>query len=335
MKKPSDKSDQLLAARSVLRHLRALSAQMPGARLARDVECVHQARVASRRLRAALRLFRADFPPKRLGRWRREVRRITGSLGRARDRDVQIQRVREILDTLSDRARRPGVVRLLRRLEQERASAQPAVVRALDRTERDGALGQMRSAMQRMLLDLRRQRVSMRSPYVFAHARRQISGRVEKLLECGPCLENRRDKPGHHKMRIQAKRLRYTMEAYQRVFQGELDEPVQAVRQLQKLLGELHDTDVLIDYCREFLQAERQRTTAYYGHAGPMARLARGSEYLRRQRQVHRGRTFAEVRECWQALQAQGLFTRLAETLRGRAEPPAPPDAAPEQDVAS
>ena len=53
-----------------------------------DVEGVHQVRVAVRRLRAALALFKPHLPPVTLGRFNDELRRLGGIFGRARDWDV-------------------------------------------------------------------------------------------------------------------------------------------------------------------------------------------------------------------------------------------------------
>ncbi|MFQ6042085.1 MAG: CHAD domain-containing protein, partial [Candidatus Poribacteria bacterium] len=55
-----------------------------------DIEYVHRMRVASRRLRSGFALFEECFPPKRLKRWRKQIRRVTRALGDARYTDVQI-----------------------------------------------------------------------------------------------------------------------------------------------------------------------------------------------------------------------------------------------------
>ncbi|MFH1922387.1 MAG: CHAD domain-containing protein, partial [Planctomycetota bacterium] len=56
-----DGSYQLLAGRYVRRQIRQLIGQLEGMRKADDIEFVHRARVASRRLRAALGIFRDCF----------------------------------------------------------------------------------------------------------------------------------------------------------------------------------------------------------------------------------------------------------------------------------
>ena len=65
MKTAVDESYRLLAARHLRLQVSALSEQVEGARKGEDIECVHQARVASRRLRAVLRMFRDCFPARR------------------------------------------------------------------------------------------------------------------------------------------------------------------------------------------------------------------------------------------------------------------------------
>jgi CHAD domain-containing protein len=55
-----------------------------------DVERVHDMRVATRRLRAAMEIFSTCFPRKRHKRALREVKAIADALGERRDRDVAI-----------------------------------------------------------------------------------------------------------------------------------------------------------------------------------------------------------------------------------------------------
>lgn len=92
-----------------------------------DIERVHDMRVATRRLRAALESFQPCFPAKR---WRRAVRKVKAlgdALGERRDRDVQI----DLLTSLSgevapaDRKGLAGLIEQLR-VEQQRANGELA-----------------------------------------------------------------------------------------------------------------------------------------------------------------------------------------------------------------
>jgi CHAD domain-containing protein len=58
-----------------------------------DIEGVHDMRVASRRLRAALELFRDVFPRRRLKPLLRQVKDLADALGEVRDTDVLIARL--------------------------------------------------------------------------------------------------------------------------------------------------------------------------------------------------------------------------------------------------
>ena len=73
-----------------------------------DIEYVHRARVASRRLRAALAMFRDGFDAQTWKRWRKQVQRLTGGLGEARDKDVQIEFVRGVLAGLGRHGQAAG-----------------------------------------------------------------------------------------------------------------------------------------------------------------------------------------------------------------------------------
>src|SRR4051812_43032982 len=55
-----------------------------------DIERVHDMRVATRRLRAAMEVFETCFPKKRFRSTLKEVKALADALGERRDRDVHI-----------------------------------------------------------------------------------------------------------------------------------------------------------------------------------------------------------------------------------------------------
>ncbi len=163
-----DGSYRLLAAQYIRKQTRRLVGQLAGVRQSDDIEYVHQARVASRRLRAGLRIFSDCFGRKKLKRWRKQVRRLTEGLGPARDRDVQIEFVQGILSGLKEKACRPGIARLLLRLQQSRRAIQPQVVEAADRFEAGRTAEEMLASTEKMRSDLKKRHFSLQSPFVFA-----------------------------------------------------------------------------------------------------------------------------------------------------------------------
>ncbi len=109
-----------------------------GVRLDEDPEDVHQARVATRRLRSDLRTFRAYLPDDWALDIRAELGWLAEALGRARDADVLFERLHGQVDSLDQRdAEAAGA--LLGRLVAEQGDAREALLKVLD-TDRYGAL---------------------------------------------------------------------------------------------------------------------------------------------------------------------------------------------------
>ena len=85
-----------------------------------DIEYVHDMRVASRRLRAAMRNFADCFAPKKeFRRHLKQVERITSTLGGVRDLDVLIDRFQKDVLTVPADAQ-IGVQNLIGHLQTER-----------------------------------------------------------------------------------------------------------------------------------------------------------------------------------------------------------------------
>ena len=83
-------------------YLRLLAHDL-GVRLDEDPEDVHQARVATRRLRSDLRTFREFLPEDWAQETRAELGWVAEALGRARDADVLLERLQHEVDTLDGR----------------------------------------------------------------------------------------------------------------------------------------------------------------------------------------------------------------------------------------
>jgi CHAD domain-containing protein len=96
-----------------------------------DIERVHDMRVATRRLRAALEIFEPCFPPKELGAALAQVKAIADALGERRDRDVTIAAL-EKFGAGMPAPDRPGVETLIERLRTEQAEANEALVQFVD-----------------------------------------------------------------------------------------------------------------------------------------------------------------------------------------------------------
>jgi len=91
-----------------------------------DIERVHDMRVASRRLRAALEIFEPCFPKRLFASALRDVKRVADALGERRDRDVAIVTLTEFGERMA-MADRAGTASLVAELRREQADANEAL----------------------------------------------------------------------------------------------------------------------------------------------------------------------------------------------------------------
>src|SRR5215217_3180 len=103
-----------------------------------DIEGVHDVRVASRRLRAAMDVAAPAFPGKWYKALHRTAKEITGALGEVRDRDVLLEAL-QADRSAAPLAEHPGIDRLIDRVERERVAARAEMEHYLGRLL-DGSL---------------------------------------------------------------------------------------------------------------------------------------------------------------------------------------------------
>jgi len=89
-----------------------------------DIERVHDMRVATRRLRAAMEVFAPCFPPKEHRKLLAEVKRLAEALGERRDADVALQELKG----------KRGVRQVVAELRAEQERGNETLTGALQRT---------------------------------------------------------------------------------------------------------------------------------------------------------------------------------------------------------
>ena len=316
--KPLDDGYRMLAAQCLRKQARRLARQIKRVGQEVQIEVIHQARVAARRLTAGIRAFGPLLGNKKSRRWQDDVGKALRRLGDARDKDVQIEFIRQALNETPNRTYRPGIRRLLVRLQQQRRDVQPKVLKAARRLVRSGTLKAVRRQADVMAAALPPAGATIQTPFVFDTARRRIVKRLGELLAYESCLFEPAEVERHHRMRIAAKRLRYTMELFRPAYEGDLDACLLAMKKLQDLLGDLHDCDVWLQLLPDFLADERKRAEAWYGKTPSVSsieRLQAGIEHLQASRGGDRERIFAELGDYWRRLRAAGTFDAMTALL--------------------
>jgi CHAD domain-containing protein len=236
-----------------------------------DPENVHQARVASRRLRSDLRTFAVLFRAGSVDHLRSELRWLADLLGAVRDADILRSRLGAI--TRETGPDDPASKELDQRVERQRGRAQIELLGALH-GERSAAL--MRSlrkiARQPPLAEVARAPADAYLPLIAAQPWARLRRAVRKL-----------DKhPGDeelHAVRIAAKQSRYAAEAVASVMGKPALRFAAAVAGLQEALGDYNDAVISVRWLRQAV-GDVDPTTAFLAgrlteHEEAMARAAR------------------------------------------------------------
>ncbi len=299
----------------LLKHLEDLEKEMDGVREgSQDIDPVHDARVASRRLRATLPLFEDCLPSKKAKKWLKKIRKVTSTLGDARDTDVQLEWLRKFQNKLPDKKYQPGVTRLILRLGQKREKLQAPLSTAMEKLNDSRMLNDMAGALQPAAE--RGEEVYIYTPALYQHSFQSVTGRLDALLAFDAIVDQPDKVTELHQMRIAAKWLRYTMETFAPLYADQLQAYIQAVKSTQDQLGEIHDCDVWQQFLACFQEEERQRTRDYFGHERPFKRLVEGIQYLAQDRLQERSRLYQQFSERWHGWQSTELWDALRRTIQ-------------------
>ncbi|HEX9183587.1 MAG TPA: CHAD domain-containing protein [Burkholderiales bacterium] len=209
------------ARRAVLREaLDQVLANVSGALAGKDPEYLHQLRVGTRRLRAALRVFRGTMRRAEERALERTLRALAKVTGPARDWDVNLRRLPAAL--------RPAAVRRQRAAHER--------------------LRRVLGAMQLWMLP---RGLAASHPDLPTFAGEILEDLEHKALRRGRDMDWSRPHR-RHALRVRLRRLRYASEFLSGAFPGRDSEPlVHALKHLQDLLGELNDMEVTRRLLRE------------------------------------------------------------------------------------
>ena len=279
-----------VALAALRRHFLELIVYEPGTRLGEDAEPLHQMRVATRRLRAILKLF-GDALPARARSYRATLAWLAEALGAVRDLDVQLERLEGWCREMAPRDAREleAISALLRR---RRLAARRHLLRALDCARYDRFV----AGFARFLRGPSGHRGSARLS-TLESAPDLIRRRMRKVRKAGDDVVASSPPAAYHQLRIRSKHLRYALEVHADIYGKTLRRHVDAVAALQKLLGRHQDAEVAVVYLRELCatRGRRLRPEAIFVIGKIAERYEREAEKLRRRfpkryRAVRRGR---------------------------------------------
>ena len=217
-----------------------LVAADPIVRLGDDPEGVHQARVATRRLRSDLKTLRPVLDRAWSEPLREELRWIGGLLGRVRDADVLAGLLTEHADTL-----RPGhharATSLIRQIEDQRAADRTTLLEAMNSTRYSTLLDRLvegaRAPRLRTDKDSSTSKVDEVAARLMRKPWKRLRAQVRRLADDPPDQDL-------HEVRKLAKQARYALEAVAPATGKPARRTAKRLAALQDTLGDHQDAVV-------------------------------------------------------------------------------------------
>jgi CHAD domain-containing protein len=320
-----------LAFAVIRRQVAVLRDKEPGTRLGEDPEELHDMRVATRRLRAALDLFESVLPA-RARALRHELGWLAGLLGVVRDLDVQREGLADMTAATVGWAAELGWVGqdpladLAELLERDWVAARDDMLRGLDSVRWERLANGLAAMVRQGPL---RRSVASRAPAVVGMPE-LVEARHAAVAKAGKRARRSGVVADFHRLRIRCKRLRYSLEFSAEVYGGRTSRYVRQLTALQDQLGLMQDAEVASVRLAELATGEAHLPASTVFVMGAVAERHR-RDVTRLLRRLHKevtrvgGREWDDLVELMQRrrAEAEALNPPVRRTLR--AVPPPPP----------
>jgi CHAD domain-containing protein/transposase-like protein len=291
--RPGIRIDDTMATAAVktLRfHFHRMLDHEEGTRLGDDPEELHDMRVATRRMRAALQVFAGHLDPKAVRPIAKGLRRTGRTLGAVRDLDVFYGKTQGYLETLPEECRY-GLDPLLAAWRAEREAARARLLEYLDSDQYRRFVARFQEFLEKpeaaelpaLAADgsVVPHRVADVLPAVIYQRMAAVWAYAGPLAAPDPPLVR------FHRLRIAGKFLRYTLEFFEEVLGPEGRPLIRSTKDLQDHLGDLQDAVVTCGVLRTFLTWGAWNPPRRASHEPPGVVAPGVAAYLaRRQREL-------------------------------------------------
>lgn len=309
----SDPGVMRYCAAAMLPHIENLQAIAKKINKRKNIEDIHDIRVASRRIRTCLAIFENYFPSKKFKTWSKEIKGITNAYGAVRDLDVQIELLDKIYAQVDDPKIRPGLRRIRLRLRQQRGKKQSKTTTTTQVVIKSPTLAEMKSWCEKNLDVVATDDQKTHALYQLGY--KNIQSHLDEFLFFEVFIFD----PGRvkelHQMRIAAKRLRYSLEVFSDLYEHQTDFALEIARQSQEFLGQIHDADVWTSFLPEFMEREQNKIHSFYGYGSPFTRLKPGIEYLIGNRQDERQKLYKKFLQEWRKWKMKESWLNLRKVI--------------------
>ncbi len=250
------------AGRKVLRfHFERMLEHEPGTRLGEDIEELHDMRVATRRMRSAFDVFSPYFDPGALQPFLKGLRRTGCALGGVRDLDVFMEKAQRYRNTLPEEEQ-SSLAPLLTDWKEQREAKRAQMLEYLDGKRYERFVRDFGEFLLTEGVGALPVPADKPVPHQVSHLvssliydRYQVVRGYETVLDGAP-IETL------HALRIDCKRLRYSLEFFREVLGPEVEDTIKEIVIMQDHLGDLNDADVacslLVGFLAGWARAERR-----------------------------------------------------------------------------
>ena len=301
-------------------HYRRMLYNEPGTRLGEDIEALHDMRVATRRMRAAWRVFDPYFESKAARRHQKGLKRTGRALGPVRDLDVFRAKIQDYLSTLPQ-SQQQDLDGFLGVLEAHRDSARERMNVYLDSgkyarfKDRFGRFVETEGLESRPIVfedgEPPPYRVRHVAPVVIYRRLAAVRAYDEWVSIPNPPPERL------HSLRIACKRLRYTLEFFREVLDPDTEGLIKSIVAIQDHLGDFQDAVVARALLSNYLQrGVWGHEMAPDGRPGTAVDVPGVEAYLaaKQKEYEHLLESFPEV---WRRVQEEEFSRMVAEAIVG------------------
>jgi putative phosphoesterase len=305
-KRQKDSNYCQFGCQTLLGLLNGLDNNIDGVIENKDIECVHKTRVGSRKLRAAMPLFQHCFPQKTYKKWLKQIKKVTCLLGQARDLDVQIEFIENYIKQKPLDKKYMNI--LLADHKDCRKKVQTPVVEGLEKLKNKFILQEISSFCKETITA---QPISLDPIGVLEKAHWHICFRIDDFLSHEKYVHLENENKKHHEMRINAKKLRYTMEFFAPLYENKLKKEIETIKTYQDILGEKHDCEVWMDFIPKFIgKIKTQNETNKKIDISNFERaLLEFLDYIKERRKQH----YIQFVNLWDENLENGFFDKLKE----------------------
>ncbi len=205
----------------------------PGTRLGRDIESLHQMRVATRRMRAIFRSVRTFLEPEWTKKIRQEIGWIGSLLGEVRDWDVLLESLQKECSDLNAKEER-AFLHIQKSFQDERSIARSRLLEGLESDRYIELLNTLENSLAHLPFQSHHPTLPNLARKAFA-----------KLKESVESTQSHFPKEELHHIRILVKRARYTVELSEPFLGKHARRFLQQAKSLQEVLGQHQDALVL------------------------------------------------------------------------------------------